>query len=361
MVILRPVASADLGALVELSKLTGYGLTTLPTDRTFLARRIRASEEGFARREDEPARGDSYLFVLEDLRNGRIVGTCGLVSKVGGFEPFYAYRIEVAVHESKTLGVRNEIQTLHLVAEHNGPSEIGSLFLAPDYRRDGNGRLMSLARFLFIAEHPEAFDPVVIAEMRGVVDEKGGSVFWDALGRHFFAIDFPTADYLSTVDKRFIADLMPTHPIYIPLLPPEAQQVIGEVHPDTRPALRLLEAEGFRRNGMVDIFEAGPVVECARDEIRTVSESAASPVVGIGDESYEAPESLVARVAGEFRVCKARLRADRAGVHLPTRVALALGVKLGDRVRWAPFRPRPGREDPSAAAPGSDPDSSGRP
>ncbi len=337
--ILRPIREDDLDALVSLSELTGYGLTTLPTDRTFLRRRIRASEEAFARREEETARGDTYLLVLEDLKTGRVVGTSGLVSKVGGFEPFYAYRIEVAVHESKSLGVRNEIPTLHLVVEHNGPSEIGSLFLAPDARRDGNGRLLSLGRFLFIAEHPTAFDSVVIAEMRGVVDEKGGSVFWDALGRHFFAIDFPTADYLSTVDKRFIADLMPTHPIYIPLLPKEAQQVIGEVHPDTRPALRLLEAEGFHRNDMVDIFEAGPVVECARDEIRTVRESASKQVVGIGDESYEAPESIVARVAGEFRVCRARLRArGEDGVLLPTRVALALGVKLGDRVRTAPFR-----------------------
>ena len=50
----------------------------------------------------------------------------------------------------------------------------------------------------------------MIAEMRGVIDDQGRSAFWDAVGKHFFEIDFPKADYLSMVNKKFIADLMPT-------------------------------------------------------------------------------------------------------------------------------------------------------
>ena len=57
---------------------------------------------------------------------------------------------------------------LHLVAEHNGPCEIGSLFLAPVHRGGHNGRVLSLSRFLFMADHEHCFDPVVLAEMRGV-------------------------------------------------------------------------------------------------------------------------------------------------------------------------------------------------
>ena len=72
------------------------------------------------------------------------------------------------------------------------------------------------------------------------------------------------------VNKKFIADLMPRHPIYVTLLPAEAQRVIGQVHESSKPALKNLEAEGFRFNGMVDIFDAGPCVGCARDQIRTV-------------------------------------------------------------------------------------------
>ncbi len=264
MVVIRPIRLDDLEAVEALTAFTGFGLTTLPRDAKLLRRRIRDSLRGFENISDQDAPGgETYLFVLEDSQTPDVAGTCGIVSKVGGFEPFYAYRVETSVLESRQLDVRKEIQTLHLVEQHDGPCEVGSLFLAPKFRKEGNGRLLSLSRFLFMAEHLEYFDPIVIAEMRGMVDDQGRSAFWDALGHHFFDIDFPKADYLSMVNKKFIADLMPKHPIYIPLLPAEAQEVIGRVHPDTEPALKMLEDEGFRRCGMVDIFEAGPVVRCA--------------------------------------------------------------------------------------------------
>ncbi|HZN69665.1 MAG TPA: arginine N-succinyltransferase, partial [Tepidisphaeraceae bacterium] len=228
MLVIRPVSISDLDQLLALTASTGYGLTTLPADPQFLRKRILKSQRSFDGIGDRPA-GETYLFVMEDAATGKVVGTSGVVSKVGGFEPFYAYRIETTVHESKFLGVRKEIQVLHLVAEHNGPCEIGSLFLSPEYRGGSNGRLLSLSRFLFMADNEACFDPVVLAEMRGVVDAEGRSPFWDAVGKHFFHIDYPRADYLSVIDKRFIADLMPKHPIYITLLPPEAKAVIGLV------------------------------------------------------------------------------------------------------------------------------------
>ena len=86
-------------------------------------------------------------------------------------------------------------------------------------------------------------------------------------------MEFQQADRLSMKNKHFIAESMPTHPIYVPLLPKKAQEVIGKVHPNTEPALKLLESEGFAFNQEVDIFEAGPVVSCDKSEIRCVKES----------------------------------------------------------------------------------------
>ncbi len=340
MVVIRPVHLNDLDQLLELAFLASFGLTTLPQDRKLLERRVRESQRGFEKINEDPAHGASFLFVMEDLKTGRVVGTSGIVSKVGGFQPFYAYRIEEAVHESQMLKVRKEIQTLHLVAEHDGPCEIGSLFLAPDYRASGIGRLLSLSRFVFMAEHAEHFDPTVIAELRGVIDEQGRSVFWDALGKHFFEIDFPKADYLSIVNKKFIADLMPRHPIYIPLLPPEAQTVIGKVHERTAPALRILEREGFSFSGMVDIFEAGPVVVCQRDQIRAVRSSMRSRIAEIIDETIDATTHILARTDGVFLACNAALQvlAD-GGLRIESATALTLGVKVGDTVRAVPLRP----------------------
>ena len=345
MHVVRPVRLSDLDRLLELAELTSFGLTTLPKDRSLLERRIKESIRSFAVLDDSEPRGQAYLFVMEDLQQQLVLGTCGIVSKVGGFEPFYSYRIHPTVHESKMLGVRKEIQVLHLEENHNGPCEIGSLFLHPDGRQGGNGRTLSLSRFLFMAEYPAVFDPGVIAEMRGVIDERGQSPFWDALGKHFFDLEFPKADYLSIVNKEFIGDLMPRHPIYIPLLPPEAQAVIGEVHELTRPARRLLESEGFQFYHHVDIFEAGPMLYCLRKDIRTVRESRIARVAEIVDsiESAGADEllqdQLIASRTEGFCCCRGAVRVLENGeIEIDREIAGALQVQLGDKLRFAPLR-----------------------
>ena len=336
MLKVRPICQADLNSLHDLAGMTGFGLTTLPRDQELLLERIKESEESFRRMSKRP-HGESYLFVMEDPATRRVVGTCGITSKVGGFEPFYTYRIETSVHHSEMLNVHKEIQTLTLVVEHNGPCEVGSLFLHPDYRREGNGRMLALSRFLFMAEHRQRFEPVVIAEMRGVIDDHGGSAFWNAVGKHFFEIDFPKADYLSMVNKRFIADLMPRHPIYVPLLPAEAQAVIGQVHPDTRPALELLKSEGFHVTDMVDIFEAGPVVSARQDEIRTIRDSVEAVIEEIVPGPLPAPRMHILNPRPDCRICRGPVQALASGnVCLDADTARALEVHIDDSIRYAP-------------------------
>jgi len=344
--VIRPCTIDDLDALVELALLTNFGLTTLPKDRELLRKRVLASTRHFEHEPDRPG-GEDYLFVMQQIETGMVVGTCAVVSKVGGFEPFYAYRVQKALFESNVLNVRKEIDVLHLLADHDGPTEIGSLFLRPSHRHSGLGRFLSLSRFLFMAEFPQRFDPTVIAELRGVIDERGQSDFWDAVGRHFFEIEFPDADYLCVVNRRFIADLMPKHPIYVPLLPPCAQAVIGKVHERTKPALRLLESEGFKNAHMVDIFEAGPVLRCPFKEIRTIKESAKVPVLGVLEEVEDSPDYVICNTdCSGFRVCVGPLAREEGGVRLTRRVANVLAVDVADPVRCVPIRPKstaPGR------------------
>jgi arginine N-succinyltransferase len=352
MLLIRPIAIDDLPALEALADKTGYGLTSLPRDQKLLRRRIKNSVDAFDRLVDNnPPRGENYLVVLLETATGTIAGTSGIVSKVGGFEPFYGYRIEKHLHASKQLKVSKMIASLHLTEQHDGPCEIGSLFLSPDFRRGGGGRLLSLCRFLFMDDHPDYFDPEVIAELRGVVDATGRSPFWDAVGHHFFEIDYPTADYLSVVSKKFIADLMPDHPIYIPLLPFSAQAVIGQVQPETMPALAMLEDEGFTRNGVVDIFDAGPVVQCPLNQIRSVRQSRVAKVVDISAvESGDAP-MIVAFTGRNFRATLATFDTVDDGIRLEPAVAAALGVGIGDAVRFV--SPKPVPENHGHDAPGS--------
>ncbi len=337
MQVVRPVRLEDTDHLFALIGQAEYGLTTLQISRDSLEERIRNSVLSFASPKSKPA-GQPYVFVLEDLTDGSIIGTSAIYSKVGGYEPFYSYEIKKSVHESVQLGIRKEIDVLHLKKEHNGPTEIGSLFLNPKYWGAGHGRLLSMARFLFMAEFPDRFDKFTIAEMRGVVNADGRSPVWDAIGSHFFQVEFPKAETLTNESKSIIADLMPEHPIYIPLLPLAAQQAIGKVHQHTEPALAMLHKEGFRDSGMVDIFDGGATVICQTKQIRTVKKSLAGTIREIVSQ-LGTPETLVANSDMNFRGCLGHILWRGTDAVVDQITALRLKVKTGDRVRAADLRP----------------------
>ena len=332
MLIVRRVQESDLDPLFELIQKSEYGLTTLKISKVELESRIEKSLFAFGQKSAKPS-GLPYVFVMEDLKHGKIVGTCSIYSKVGGFEPLYLYEIKESQHNSDELGVHKTIKVLHLREEHDGPTEIGSLFLSPDYWGGGHGRLLSLSRFLFMAEYPERFEKEVIAEMRGVVDKTGKSPLWTALGSHFFQIDFPKAETLTSQSKKFIADLMPKHPIYIPLLPADAQAVIGEVHQNTKPALTVLDKEGFEFRDLVDIFDGGPTLHCELTEIRAVKRSQAGTVNSIEKEVINGHQQLVSNSRLDFKACLGDTSWNDNLVTIDQVTALRLGLKVGDRIR----------------------------
>ena len=216
----------------------------------------------------------SYLFVLEDTSIHKIVGVSAIEVAVGLNEPFYNFRVAKQVHASKALNVYKTLDTLFLSNDHTGCSELCTLFLDPEYRKNQNGKFLSKVRFLFIAAFRSFFEERLIAEMRGFSDQNGQSPFWDSLGYLFFNMDFAAADYLSGVgQKAFIAELMPRFPVYVDLLSSEAREVIAEVHPHTLPAAKVLMSEGLKYQGYVDIFDAGPTLEANTAELRAVKES----------------------------------------------------------------------------------------
>jgi arginine N-succinyltransferase len=338
MFIIRPIQPQDLDGLMELLEKSGHGLTTLPKDAEVLKKRIRVSERSFEHREDGPG-GEEYLFVMEELFTGKLVGVCGIISKIGGFLPYYFYRLEKAMHVSKQIHVKNEITTLHFHFIHNGPAEICSLYLHPDYRNAQNGRFLSLSRFLFMAENRKYFEDQVIAELRGMVNDSGHSPFWDAVGKHFFKIDFPTADYLSVKNKRFIEELMPKSPIIVNLLPDDAQEVIGRVHPKTEPAKRILEQEGFKASGLVGIFEPGPVLIAEVNEIRSIKESTVGVIEEIAEKGFKSETFIISRTSGNFRAALGGVTKKNGGFKISGVTAAALKLRVGDKIRFVSFKP----------------------
>ncbi|WP_095497083.1 arginine N-succinyltransferase [Paraferrimonas haliotis] len=336
MVIVRPIETADIDALMTIAEASGHGFTSLPLNRDLLERKIKRSEASFSAEIAGP-HDEGYLMVLEDTETGEVVGTSGIEAAVGLVDAFYHYRLGTEVYHSEKLAVRNEVETLTMCHDYTGAAELCTLFLKKDYRHSGNGRLLSKHRFLFMAQHPHRFGERVIAEMRGVSDEQGQSPFFDWLQKHFFTIDFPYADYLSGMgEKSFMAELMPRNPIYTCLLPTEAQQVIGRVHPNTRPALKLLEAEGLRCRGYVDIFDAGPTVECLLSDIVSVRNSDNYQVVIVDALPEEGVKALAANnKTQDYRAAQVtvHVEAQDALVYVTHKQATALKVQQGDTLR----------------------------
>jgi arginine N-succinyltransferase len=330
--VLRPVEETDLSGLKGVATSITDGMTSLPPEESALEDLIHHSERSFDYRVKK-AGGDHYLFVLEECATGEIVGTSGIIARVGGFDPFYTYEVRKERFSHSPLGIDREMEVLHLKLDHKGPSEVGSLCLKPSFRRGGLGQLLSLARFLFMAAFPKRFDDRVIAELRGFTDEQGLSPFWEAIGRHFFSQTFGEADFLSGIgQKDFIRDLMPKYPIYAAMLPLAAQAVVGKVHRDAEPALRILLNQGFSKSSEVDIFDGGPLVIADRLDIKTVKEATTAQVAEIRPLKTESV-CLLGHAALDFRACLAVVeRLDAANVAIEQRIAERLRVKLGSRV-----------------------------
>lgn len=335
MMRIRPVKSTDLDKLYALAARSGVGLTTLPKNKEALAERIAVSEQSFAAKIDKPG-NEYYLFILEDTENGALVGTCALAAAVGMQQPFYTYTVGRVVHASPSLKIHNTVDTLYLGNDFTGATEICTLFLDPDYRGGANGRLLSRSRFLFLADQAARFDNRIIAEMRGVSDDEGHSPFWESLGRKFFSMEFAEADAMCVNGNQFIAELMPHYPIYISMLTPEAQEVIGKVHPMTEPAYNMLIEEGFRYTGHVDIFDAGPTIESELKNIRSVKKSLRCEWRVVEQDDIAKPESYLLSNSRlqHFRACLGQVNFDDEGNLLITdQLAETLELQSGDKLR----------------------------
>ena len=334
MIVIRPIRSNDYDALHQIAVESGHGFTSLPVNEELLTSRINRANTSF-HKEITKAGDEGYLFVMEDTVTGEVIGTSGIEAAVGINDAFYHYHVSKVVHSSRELKVYNTVEILSLNNDYTGTSELCTLFLKDNYRINGNGRFLSKCRFLFMAEHQNRFNKTVIAEMRGISDENGNSPFWRWLEEHFFSLDFPTADYLTGIGKKvFIAELMPKYPIYVNLLSKAAQAVIGKVHENTIPALRLLEREGFVNRGYVDIFDAGPTVECELSGIKTARNSIRLQVT-IGDVKTTERYMICNTKISDFRAVQVPMDINETQTTaiIDQQTADALQISNGDWVR----------------------------
>ena len=341
--LIRTATKNDLSSLLKLSAMLPPGMTSMPFDKNTWEKKLDLLEDSLEKEKSTDLES-VYLLVLEDPEKKEIVGTAGIVAGVGLTRPFYNYKLSKESKFSEALDIRVTSNLLNLVNDFTGETELISLFLMPDYRRNGIGQFLSRCRYLFMSDFPERFSDIVFAEIRGWLNESEKSPFWEHLGKKFFNLPFARADFISAVNgSQFISDLMPRFPVYLELLPEEAVEVIGKAHEDSVPAKKLLEREGFSYLGTVDIFDAGPVMECERANIESIKNARTLTIQSVVKEvevSATSSRHIVSnRQLPDYKLIMAPIKqlADDEVV-ISEKDAELLGVNVGSQVQALEMR-----------------------
>ncbi len=335
--VLRPVTLNDLKQLERLVGQIGFGMgASLHTDHNGLEKKVQHSLHSFTTSNTSPY--DSYLFVLE-IDPGIIIGICG-IETVNRGEPFYSFRLGSEVFEAPSLQFRKEIPTIQLVEAFTGATNLCTQFLLPEYRGNGFSKLLNGGRLLYIAEHPERFNNTILGELRGAYDADGYNPFWKYIGQHFFKhMDYPS--YVNLLHKGFeqeLLQLLPKAPIYLPLLPPAAQQAIQTFHPETRPNLRSFFNQGFRFSNHVGYSSGAPILKANRSQLVPLRDSRLAQF-DLTPQPLKSKKRLMSNAASglAFRACLApveeqadhtltvshRVVNDLQAVHKQVRVVMA--------------------------------------
>jgi arginine N-succinyltransferase len=336
--LIRPANMGDLQPIYEMAKRTGGGFTNLPPDKKALSEKLERSAAGFDRVGDDVA-DDLYVFVLQNSLTGEVRGTCQIFGKVGQRWPFYSYRIGALTQHSVELERTFRADILNLSTDLEGTTEVGGLFLHPGERAGGLGMLIARSRYLFIRNHRERFADRTIAELRGVIDEAGGSPFWDGVAGRFFGMRFQEADeFNAKFGNQFIADLMPKHPVYIAMLQESAKTVIGVPHPSGRAAMRMLENEGFAWENYIDIFDGGPTMTARTDQIRSIREAKDVTITKIshsaGEQNIDQKKLLTIGRLHAFKAAYGWIDDRGDDVIMDAECAQALNISVGDQVTY---------------------------
>lgn len=351
MLIIRPCKTTDLDDLMHISHVVGKGMTSMPADEQAWLSKIEASAKAF-NSSKEPEAVSTYFMVLEDSTTGHLAGTTAIYTGVGLERPFYSYKVSTLVNSSSDLDLIRQTRVLSLVNDYTGATEIGSLYLLPEYRRPGVGQFLSRARFLTIADFPERFGNQVIAELRGWQDQNGRSPLWENLGKPFFGIEFQDAVNTAALKgSQFISDLMPKYPIYIDLLAQEAQEVIGKPHDSSAPALHMLKKEGFQFNGYVDLFDGGPSVQSETQLISSVKDSQVSDYKVVASLPATAEQMIISNASLDNHILglAAAVVSEDGHLMITPETQERLALNGYGQVRYIPMRASSVSQRPVAA------------
>lgn len=315
----------DCQEIFELIKRGDSGMTTLPKSKEEVLERINWSKKSLNKKIKKPNK-DSYLFVLKE--NNKIIGISAIYTSVSknGTSTFFKRKRKLIT--SKSLKFRKSIDVIQLHNVKNPYTELGTLFIHPDFRGKGRGSLLSLARLKFMALWPERFDKNVVAEIRGKVDKDEKSIFWKHFSRYFFDEDIFDNDQISYINNSFISESIPKHPFLISPLNKSAQKIIGVPNDKALPAFKMMKSQNFKPNNLVDIIDAGPCLECNFSEIKTIKTNKSVSIKSFGLPQKQFTGLISNQDLKGFRVTRSSFAFDgeKASIHRNLIELLKLGT-----------------------------------
>lgn len=345
--LVRGANPEDIDNLLSLAR--QFSLLNLPADKKIIANKIEQSQRAFAG--ELPKEESKYLFVVEDLEQKSVAGSSQIVAKHGvPGEPSYSFEVLKKERFSRDLGVGFIHQILRLKINEDGPTEVGGLVVDYSYRSrpEKVGKLVSLARFLYIGMYPDRFEENLYSQMAPPLTEEGRSEFWESLGRRFTGMPYQEADLLSQKNKEFIRSLFPEEDIYLCLLDAKARLVMGRVAQDTQPALHLLESIGFSYMNEVDPFDGGPHLSVKAKNVSLIKNAKFMKVSSRRPNEYYEQGFVSVSKENLFLAGITACSLDGDEILLPEKTMRALEISAGEPIYFTPVVPTKRRGKQSA-------------
>ena len=335
MWIARPAVDQDAPALFELAQRATPNVHTLPRTRERIEDAIARSADALARSVDMPG-DERYQMVLE-RPDGTLAGAASISAAAGAAGAYFAYRNDVIHHVSRDLGITNNVHVLTLSSDLTAHSQLSGFLVDAAEENAWAGPLLSRSRLMLAAADRRRFADDFFVCLAGQTRADDSSPFWDAIGRKFFNLDYLSAERVvhGARNGTLFVELMPHYPVYVSLLPDDAREVIGQLHPAAAAPFDILSAEGFEAERYVDIFDGGPVLEAHASRLQTLA-TARKLTAELGTVDQPAEACLVASTGPltKFRCTMANgaIELDRGRITLCAEALASLRVAPGDAV-----------------------------
>lgn len=336
MFLIRPVALSDMQDFIDLALPIHSGISSFPKNIEKLKENVEKSVQAISEERWAPIQ-ELYLFVLEELETKQLAGICGIYSKSRTNVPVPYYEIKKEIRFCGTIELEPQLLLVPGIYSKK-PSEMCSLFLHRNFRKEGLGKLLSLSRLLFIASNRQRFDDWIIANLRGIFKQNGQCLFWEEIGRRFLNVDYEVFLNMILNEPALASGLLPNYPLYLTLLSQELQERAGTPHPNSIPAYKMLLNQGFQFLRKIDPFDGGPFVEALVDQISLIKESKTARITSIVEEAATDTAVIVCNNSINFRAVQTFITSNSNGeVSLSKTIAQALEVGIGDTIRYSPL------------------------